>query len=89
MVKADSQSLQMLSSQIHNQLDKFLLKMNEIYALQGKLASSWDAEKCGEFGDALNTIKGSIVDVESECMSAMKEIGEMIEIVRKYESVKF
>lgn len=89
MVKADSQSLEMLSSQIRNQLDQFLLKMNDIFRLQNKLESCWDAEKCGSFSEAMNTIKGSIVDVESGCKDALKEIAEMISIVRKYDSIKF
>ena len=89
MIKADSASLQNLSHTIRNELDKFLLKINELYALQSRLEQSWDAEKCGSFTSAMNTVKNAVFNVEEGCLDAIKEIGEMIEIVRKYESIHF
>lgn len=89
MVKGDTQSLELLSKQISKQRDNFLLRTNEIFALESKLESCWDAEKCGSFREAMNTIKGARFDVDDSCSAAVKEISEMIVLINKYNSIKF
>ena len=89
MVKADSQSLMALSKEIREKLDEFLLHMNNIYRLQNRLENTWDSDKFGSFMAVINAIKGCTEDVYQGCMDAQKQICDMIEIVRKYESVHF
>ncbi len=89
MVKADSKSLELMASQIRRQLDQFLLKMNDVWKIQSRLNSCWDAEKCGSFSDVMNRIRGSVADIEDQCGTALKEIGEMIDIAKRYDSIRF
>lgn len=89
MIKADTSSLSNLIAQLNKQLDQFCLRYNDIFRLQTKLESNWDAEKCGSFSAAMDKIKGAKLDVESGIIEIRNLIVEMIELAEQYNRIKF
>lgn len=88
-VKVDAEALIAMQKQLQNQLDKYLLTMNGIFALQNRLADSWDEKQAGSFRDFIEDIKSSNHDIES-CVKEIKtKIGQMIQLAEEYKRYTF
>lgn len=89
MIKADAASLNELAREIRARCDQFLLTINDVYGLTRTLESNWDEEKCGSFREAMDTVKGASIDVETGCNEIIALISEMEDIAKRYNSIKF
>lgn len=90
MIKADEQSLMQLNQQLQKGLDKFLEDTNAIFIAESALEAHWqDAGKTESFRNKILGVKGARFDAETAIIEAKAEIAEMIEIIRKYNAIKF
>lgn len=89
LVKVDKDSLITLNRQLTQQLDRYCLKISEIFSMQNTLSGCWNEQQAGSFQNFIDTVKASKVDVETCVISIRQKIAKMIEIADKYNSKRF
>lgn len=89
MIKADSRTLEALFWSLIKETEEFSLKMMEVSKISLDLEKCWDAKTYGPFREVMMSIRAGVNEVEDACFKARQEIGEMISIVKEYESKKF